>query len=231
VLEWLKRLFRRRTGTKPEYYPGQQFELPKKEEKPPAILYSAVAGGDTAFARAAARKLEEELNGPLSLVLGQKAAASSGPCYIFNIGPTQNSVAKGSAGTFFIPACPEDKRYIAGPIIPAVHKETYRIDDELHIHETSGEFLARDIVHPELSGHWSAGQNLDELGIFWSFNETPTEGELSAANEKFEATLLKRLKLVWQQTPDSLARYAMLRFIDKKNRAEISGKAQVDREK
>jgi hypothetical protein len=47
-----------------------------------------------------------------------------------------------------------------------------------------GTFVAQDIVHPYLGGDWSYGQNLDEMGVFWTKNAVPTEAEISEACAK-----------------------------------------------
>jgi hypothetical protein len=194
VWKWLKHLFQR-----------------KPKHKKFVRVYGGGAG-DTDFARAAARKLEGQLNGPLTFNPEHKKAIPSGPCFIFNVGPVPFSIAKGSAGTFYIPACPEGTRYVAGPVIPPIVMDSYSIGEELFVHETSGDFLAQDIVDPEYQG-WSANTDLTKWGVFWTLNEVPTEAELVSAKAAVrEQSRLKDLrttkllrndleKLGWKITP------------------------------
>lgn len=142
--------------------------------------------GDTPLARAAARKLEEALNGPVSLNVARPKIEPLGICYIFNCGPIEFCIQKGSAGTYRIPACAEGKRYAVGPVIPAIHQEFYRIEDEFRIHETTGVALAEDIVTPITQG-WSANTDLTKWGVFWTFNEIPTEAEILRAEAEVKA--------------------------------------------
>jgi hypothetical protein len=67
----------------------------------------------------------------------------------------------------------------------------------MKIARDEGKNVAQDIVHPFLgngaNADWSFGQNLDELGVFWTENENPTDAEIDAARTKLENTYRKAL--------------------------------------
>jgi hypothetical protein len=115
--------------------------------------------------------------------------------YIFNLLAIPWVVPKGSSGTFTIPACDPGEPYSKPMILPSVVMDSYFIESELKTHSVSGEFMAQDIIHPTIGGNWSFGQNLDDLGCFWTRNEVPTEKELAAARLKMENTGRKLLTM------------------------------------
>lgn len=61
--------------------------------------------------------------------------------------------------------------------------------------------MAQDIVHPTTAhfgagkSWWSIGANLDDIGVFFTRNNPPTEQELAAARQKMEGTYRKLLQM------------------------------------
>jgi hypothetical protein len=147
---------------------------------------------DTPAAFAAAREREEQMTGEMTFIpdIIQQYAPKY-VIYIFNIGPITHSVEKGSAGPrggYRIEACEKGKPFSRPLILPSLVTDTYMIENEIKTHSVSGEFMAQDIVHPMLGRNWSLGQNLDELGVFWTKNNPPTDQELSDARAKLDKT-------------------------------------------
>jgi len=142
------------------------------------------------------RNVERQMDGPLEYQPNPlNEFAPKYHVYIFNIGPLAHVVEKGSLGTFRIPPCPSGKRYTKAIVLPAIVRSSY-IDaatNAMRTDDVEGKYIARDIVNPYLGGDWSEGQNLEEKGVFWSLNETPTEDELEAAKTKMEAFFRKIL--------------------------------------
>jgi hypothetical protein len=155
---------------------------------------------DTPVALREARLREESMNGQL-LYTPDNASFSADPpykVYVFNLGPTRHMVEKGSCGTFVIPACDPDQAISNPLVLPSVVRDSFFVEQEMKTHSVSGEFMAQDIVHPITSGGkswWSFGANLDDLGVFYTRNETPTEQEIAAAREKMETTYRKLLAM------------------------------------
>lgn len=149
---------------------------------------------DTPGAVASARALEEKLNGNLIYTPDQMAQiAPQYKVYIFNVGPLAHRSEKGSAGVFVIPECPPGAEYGEPLVLPSVCSDTYLIENEMKTHSVTGEYMAQDIVHPQIGQNWSFGQNLDDFGVFWTKNETPTAAELKQAHARLEATFRKVL--------------------------------------
>jgi len=102
--------------------------------------------------------------------------------HIFNVGPWAHIIPCGSAGTFYIPPCPEDKPYIEmltplhvleEELYPSRDKKEYkRLQDE-------GRKMAVEIL--------GEGRNQDRkqskrhAGVFIAAGEKPTEAELHEA--------------------------------------------------
>jgi hypothetical protein len=152
---------------------------------------------DTPAAMHASREKEDQLNGPLSF--SPDHAVQLAPpykVYVFNLMPIDwPPISKGSAGNFKIPMCEVGEQYSAPLVLPSVCMDSYFVENEMKTHSVSGEFMAQDIVHPTIGANWSFGQNLDELGVFWTRNNPPTEKEISAARTKMEATGRKILAM------------------------------------
>jgi len=117
--------------------------------------------------------------------------------YIFNIGPLTHTVEKGSLGTFRISPCEAGKKYTKAIVLPAIVRTSYldAATNAMRTDDVEGKHIARDIVNPYLGGDWSEGQNLEEKGVFWSLNETPTDEELNNARAKMEAFFRKQLAI------------------------------------
>jgi len=157
---------------------------------------------DTPAAVRAAREREEADNGALNYTPDQVMQADPAyHVYIYNLGPVKHIVEKGSAGTFHIAACEPDEPYSEPLVLPSVVRDSYFIEQEMKTHSVSGEFMATDIVHPITATvgagktWWSFGANLDDLGVFWTRNNPPTEKEIAAARQKMEETYRKLLSM------------------------------------
>jgi len=151
---------------------------------------------DTPAALHATREKEQQLNG--EVIFAPSAAPALAPeyrVYIFNLGPLEHRVEKGSVGTFRIPACEPGEPYSEPLVLPSVVLDSYFIENEMKTHSVSGEFMAQDIVHPTIGANWSFGQNLDDLGVFWTKNKTPHEAELQKTRGRMEVTFRKLLTM------------------------------------
>lgn len=117
--------------------------------------------------------------------------------YIFNIGPLTHVVEKGSLGTFRIEPCEPGKRYSKPLVLPAIVRSSYMdaATMSMKTDDVEGKYIAQDIVNPYLGGDWSEGQDLTKKGVFWTFNETPSEEELSAAKTKMEVFFREMLAI------------------------------------
>lgn len=154
---------------------------------------------DTPAANNATRVKEDELNFRNQMTFSpDNSALQLAPQYkvrIFNLLPVEWNVEKGSVGTFRIQGCEPGADYSEPLVLPSVVTDSYFIEMELKTHSVSGEFMAQDILHPQVGKNWSFGQNLDELGCFWTKNEKPTEAEMITARRKMEDTGRKLLSM------------------------------------
>ena len=113
--------------------------------------------------------------------------------FIYNVGPMEFIVPKGSGGPpggFVIVACEKAKMHSKPLEVPALVSDTY-LDaqtGQIKAHWMRGEDLCQDIVHPMNGRMWSVGQNLDDFGVFWTKHNPPLEKELELAREKMEIT-------------------------------------------
>src|SRR5271163_2672594 len=145
----------------------------------------------------AAKEREESMNGEVTFAVDQAPQlAPAYKVYIFNIAAIDwPAIAKGSAGSFKINPCEPGEPYSPPLVLPSVVLDSYFIENEMKTHSVSGEFMAQDIVHPNVGANWSFGQNLDDLGVFWTRNNPPTEKEIATARAKMEATFRKLLQM------------------------------------
>lgn len=133
------------------------------------------------------RSLERGLDGPLNYKpMPYEKALKGDNLYIFSVFPEEFKIAKGSLGTFRIPACPIGARVSDPCVIPAWPKSSYydAANNCMRTWSDEGAFVAQDIVHPQIGNDWSYGQNYDDYGVFWTANKIPTDAEISAANKK-----------------------------------------------
>lgn len=149
---------------------------------------------DTQVAIDAAKRQEAAMNGMLTFSPAAPLPISDHNVFIFNIGVMQHIVTKGSVGTFVVPPCDSAEPFSAPLVIPGMVHDSYFIEQEMKTHSVTGEFMAQDIVHPQIGASWSYGQNLDDLGVFWTRNNPPTQGELNEARQKLEVTYRKLLQ-------------------------------------
>jgi hypothetical protein len=151
---------------------------------------------DTPAALHATKEKDAQLNG--EVVFSPDSQVKLAPSYrifIFNLSPLEWKIEKGSAGTFIIKGCDPGEPYSEPLILPSVVQDSYFIENEMKTHSVSGEFMAQDIIRPTIGANWSFGQNLDDLGVFWTKNATPTEKEMGVARTKMEATFRKLLSI------------------------------------
>lgn len=148
--------------------------------------------GGSATANRAAMAREAAMNGE-TLFQPEFAAQLGVPTYvlyIYNVGPMEHRVAKGSAGPpggYFIKPCEKGKPYSEPLLIPSMVTDTYLQEDIAKTHTVTGEFMCNDIVHPALTDtSWSVGQNLDDFGVFWTKHKVPMPEELALAVAKME---------------------------------------------
>jgi hypothetical protein len=142
----------------------------------------------------AAKEREEAMNGELTYAPTAPLPRGDHEVFIFNIGSMRHEVAKGSVGTFVIPACEPGEGISEPLVIPGYVHDSYFVEQEMRTHSVTGEFMAQDIVHPQIGASWSFGQNLDDLGVFWTVNNPPKPEEIAAARAKMEVTYRKLLQ-------------------------------------
>lgn len=150
---------------------------------------------DSPVAIAEARMREKSMNGELNYSPNTPLPVADYQVYIFNIGGVRHEVPKGSVGMFIVPACEDGKVYSDPLVIPGYVHDSYFIEQEMKTHTVTGEFMAQDIVHPQIGASWSFGQNLDDFGVFWTKNNPPNDQELSTARAKMEKTYRKLLQI------------------------------------
>lgn len=158
---------------------------------------------DTPGAIASARAREAELNGSIHYTPDQVSFAPDPDykVYVFNLGPMEHRVPKGSAGEFYIRPCFDANPFSEPLVLPSVVRDSYFVEQEMKTHAVTGEFLAQDIVHPITANFgagktwWSMGANLDDIGVFWTRNNPPLDAEIAAAREKMEKTYRKLLNM------------------------------------
>lgn len=132
--------------------------------------------------------------------------ANPNSVYIFNVGSIEHRCEKGSAGVFIVKACEAGEPFSEPLILPALVGDSYVIENEMKTHYVTGEYMAQDIVRPQIGNTWSFGQNLDDLGVFWTKNvklteddgvkkAIPQEKDLTAARGKMEVTFRKLLTM------------------------------------
>jgi hypothetical protein len=153
---------------------------------------------DTPAAIAATQAQDDKLNQRDQLIYTPDSAPQLAPpykVYIFNLMPMEWKVEKGSAGTFTIKGCEFGEPYSDPLVLPSVVQDSYFVESEMKTHSVSGEFMAQDIVHPTIGANWSFGQNLDDLGVFWTKNNPPHEAEIQRVRQRMEVTGRKLLTM------------------------------------
>lgn len=150
---------------------------------------------DTPAAIHAAKEREAAMNGTLTYSPDQPLASAKYQVFIFNVGAMRHEVAKGSVGTFVVPPCDPTEEYSEPLVIPGIVHDSYMIEQEMKTHSVKGEFMAQDIVHPQIGASWSFGQNLDDFGVFWTLDNPPKPEQIAAARLKMEGTYRKLLQM------------------------------------
>jgi hypothetical protein len=118
--------------------------------------------------------------------------------HIYNVGPWDHlTYEQGTLGTYFIPACPEDKEFIRGPVLPGIFIELVP-DDEKRFKQLrdDGRFVALDIV-----GVGKMRPKRDSLVTMGCFvgdavgpDAEPSATELKAARKCVETKMLELFK-------------------------------------
>ena len=145
------------------------------------------------------KQMEDKFNGTIEYKPNPlRAKLPQYKIYIFSLFPQDQWVHKGSlnpeARGFHIHACLPNERVSKPLILQSVMSSTYKDHNGAMVTwDDEGEFVAKDIVNPNIGGDWSFGQNLENLGVFWTRNETPTDLEISTARTKLENTYRKCL--------------------------------------
>lgn len=111
-----------------------------------------------------------------------REASQRAKVYIFNVGPWSHKRELGSAGTFFIPACPEGSEYSDPLVIPGVAEEPYPINEaECKVIPTPGRMLAEQILG--IGPHIAHRSSFVQFGVFISETPKPAREELAKARE------------------------------------------------
>ena len=120
-----------------------------------------------------------------------KEVSDANRLYIFNVGPWSHQRQLGSAGTYFVPACPAGQSYSNPIVIQGIENEHYPVNEtecatlpkcgrpgQLR-GDGQGLLFAQQILGegPMLPAHSS----LRPFGVFISKTKEPTEEDLSAA--------------------------------------------------
>lgn len=156
------------------------------------------AEGKTAVADMEARALEQKLDGPIlyTPLPYMDLLQGGGHVYVFSVFPQEKLVAKGTLGVYRIPGCPSGAD-ISPPLrIPKIVMSSYfdAASQSMKTDIMKGEVLAQDIVRPFTVADWSVGNVLEDYGVFWTRNETPTETEITAARGRLEKTFRLHLQ-------------------------------------
>ena len=109
--------------------------------------------------------------------------AEQNKVYLFNVGPWSHRRDLGSAGSFLIKACPDDKPYSEAVTVLGVVEEPYPINEaECKVMTSSGRDLALQILG---TGPFiPRSQSFEPFGVFLSPTEVPSAEALEAAHKR-----------------------------------------------
>ncbi len=125
--------------------------------------------------------------------------------YIFNVGPWPHKRELGSAGIYFIPACPADEEYSAPLVVQGVEDEPYPINERTCTTlpkagkpgqlsgSGEGSDLAQQIIG--VGPHVAPNSSFLPFGVFISRNKVPTKQELAQANEQLNRKFVELVRL------------------------------------
>lgn len=136
--------------------------------------------------------------------------ASGDTTYLFNIYDIEHTRACSTWGTYFIPACPEGKKYVrAAQVIPGTYQENYAKftdKEEYPARAIPGEDIVKAVLALD-----NPMENITRFGVFASTNEKPTAAELEAANKKLETYLIALVQEAdqWHTSVDPLERQSI----------------------
>lgn len=133
---------------------------------------------------------------PESSIL-HKHSASSPRIYIYNISPLSHEKDHPIFKKVTIPGCPVGQPYKLAFSLPSILPQTRVFmfqNDEISFEYINGARVAMDIVNPDNLGldqsvsvvySCSQGNDLGVRGVFWSYNNPPTEEELESVKKRF----------------------------------------------
>lgn len=114
--------------------------------------------------------------------------------YVYNVGPIEHKIGKGSLGEWIIKPCPKDHPYVLALKVPSLVSSSYfdAASQSMKTDDVEGEFFAQDLVRP-FGSDWSIGNSREELGVFWSKTDPPSGAEVAAARAQLEASYRRSL--------------------------------------
>lgn len=114
-----------------------------------------------------------------------REASERAKVYIFNVGPWPHKRELGSAGTYFVSACPDGREYSDAVVVNGVVEEPYPINEaENKIIPTRGRLLAEQIIG--VGPHVPHSSSLIPFGAFISESPTPSKHEIAQARLKLK---------------------------------------------
>jgi hypothetical protein len=130
--------------------------------------------------------------------------------HIYNIGPWDHTTLdQGTLGSFFIPACPPNQRFVRGPVIDGISIELV-VDDERKMKQfrDEGRAVAEDIIG--IGKKRARVRSLIHKGCFVGIqvgpDAVPLEKELAAAKNLLRANMLGLFKIAddaWRIGPEA----------------------------
>lgn len=120
--------------------------------------------------------------------------------YLFNIGPLNHDVARPPMIVRAkIPACPKGQKYVTAFKLGNIVNQVWADADtgQPRTHSEYAERVLTDLINPYNLGVdqdveidpnrvFSVGNNLGEMGVFWSRNEVPTDEEMVKPRQRME---------------------------------------------
>jgi hypothetical protein len=127
----------------------------------------------------------------------------SSPFYLYNIYDLEHTSNQGTAGVYYIPPCPEGRKYVRSPsVIPGVVSDTYPHfgeKEEYRVRAVPGKTIADAAIG--IGEGQREDEDLRRFGVFHSQNEKPTSEELTSAKN----SLIKGLQRTIRQADQYFA--------------------------
>lgn len=136
--------------------------------------------------------------------------AQGDPYYLFNIYSKEFTRPVSTWGTYFIPACPENKPWVRSPQhVPGTYQENYAKytdKEEYPARAIPGEDIVKAILAAD-----NPMENYARFGVFVSQNERPSKDELAEANRKLETYLVALVQEAdqWYTSVDGIERQSI----------------------